>query len=82
MRSICAVFLLFMAISAVVSTARHPSVLSNIEPELKKMVVAFEEGDTSLAFSIVMKVYVAVQMLHQDLEIIQDPPRKVSAVNC
>lgn len=46
------------------------------------MVEAYEEGDTSTAFSIAMKVYVAVQMLHKDLEIIQDAPKMLKAVNC
>lgn len=81
MRTIFALLLL-LVVSALALNVRRPSLLQNCEPELRKMVEAHEKGDTSTAFSIAMKVYVAVQMLHKDLEIVQDAPRKVQAVNC
>jgi hypothetical protein len=81
MRPICALLLL-LVVSAGALNAHRPSLLQNCEPELKEMVEAHEKGDTSTAFSIAMKVYVAVQMLHKDLEIVQDAPKIVQAVNC
>jgi hypothetical protein len=81
MRPICALLLLLLVCGGTLNVHR-PSLLSNCEGELKEMIVAYEKGDTSTAFSIAMKVYVAVQMLHKDLDMIQDAPRMVEAVNC
>jgi hypothetical protein len=47
------------------------------------MISAYEKGDTSLAFSIVIKVYYAVQTLHADLDIQQDPiTTSLQSINC
>jgi hypothetical protein len=54
----------------IVSASSFPSqthLLQNCQLELQKMIAAHDAGDTSLAFSIAVKVYFAVQFLHNDL---------------
>lgn len=47
------------------------------------MITAYENNDTSLAFSIAVKVYFAVQFLHADLDIQQDPVKPLlHAISC
>jgi len=46
------------------------------------MIQLYEKGDTSTAFSIAMKVYFAVQMLHIDMDLPQETPKILQSVNC
>lgn len=47
------------------------------------MGAAYDNGDTSLAFSIAMKVFYAVQTLHEDLDMAQDAPKlQGQSINC
>ena len=46
------------------------------------MVTSYQQGDTSHAFSIAMKVLLAVETLHTDLDMPKVGPSTVHAVNC
>lgn len=47
------------------------------------MTDAYDKGDTSRAFSIALKVYFAVQTLHEDLDIQQDSIKvPQESINC
>lgn len=47
------------------------------------MTEAYDKGDTSLAFSIALKVYFAVQTLHEDLDIQQESIKvPQESINC
>jgi hypothetical protein len=52
--------LLLIAVLLTLSSSKQMKLLRNVETEFSKMSAAYSSGDTSLAFSIAVKVHFAI----------------------